>query len=245
MYGQALTPTEDTECARVGRGAWQGAPKSGRGKRDLGRGTYGAYSGGGVLGTTLSNMSSRVRTSSRRRALTWQKRGRVTRRGGEGGELGFGRRHDGWGCASIDSASWGEGKGKREREEQHLLARRSGDLHQWCGQKPRSPAMRRRWQFTGPCEAPTPRPGDLSAMEWFTCRALGGEGSCSGFATQACESLASEIRAERGRAELMNRQARQFAAASTGEASADALVSKGFGPPALLASGGDVGKFII
>ena len=69
--------------------------------------------------------------------------------------------------------------------------------------------------------------------------ASGGEGSCSGFATQACESLASEIRAERGRAELMNRRARQFAAASTGEASADALVSKGFGPPALLASGGD------
>ena len=73
--------------------------------------------------------------------------------------------------------------------------------------------------------------------------ASGGEGSCSGFATQACESLASEIRAERGRAELMNRQARQFAAASTGEASADALVSKGFGPPALLASGGDGANF--
>ena len=170
MYGQALTPTEDTECARVGRGAWQGAPKSGRGKRDLGRGTYGAYSGGGVLGTTSSNMSSRVRTSSRRRALTCQKRRARDEERGEGGELGFGRRHDGWGCASIDCASWGEGKGKREREEQHLLAQRSGDLHQWCGQKLRSPAMGRRWQFTGPWKAPTPRPGDLSAWDCYTCR---------------------------------------------------------------------------
>ena len=154
--------------SRVERGAWQGAPTSGRGKRDLGRGTYGAYSGGGVLGTTTSNMSSR-RTSSRRRVLTCQKR-RVRDEEGRGGELRFGRRHDGWSCASIDGASWGEGKGKRKGREQHLLARRSGDLHHGAARNCALPRLGRRWQFTCPWEAPTPRRGDLSAWDCFTCR---------------------------------------------------------------------------
>ena len=130
--------------------------------------TYGAYSGGGVLGTTTSNMSSR-RTSSRRRVLTCQKR-RERDKEGRGGELRFGRRHDGWSCASIDGASWGEGKDKWKGREQHLLAQRTGDLHHGAARNCALPRLGRRWRFKCPWEAPTPRRGDLSAWDCFTCR---------------------------------------------------------------------------
>ena len=205
MYGQALTPTEDTECARVGRGAWQGAPKSGRGKRDLGRGTYGAYSGGGVLGTTSSNMSSRVRTSSRRRALTCQKRRARDEERGEGGELGFGRRHDGWGCASIDCASWGEGKGNGKGRSSTFSRGGAAICTNGAARNCALPRCVGAGSSRGHGKHRLHVPATFQ-LGIATPAASGGEGSCSGFATQACESLASEIRAERGRAELMNRR---------------------------------------
>ena len=150
----------------------------------LGRCTYGAYSGGGVLGTTTSNMSSR-RTSSRRRVLTCQKR-RVRDEEGRGGELRFGRRHDGWSCASIDGASWGEGKGKRKGREQHLLARRSGDLHHGAARNCALPRLGRRWRFTCRDGKHQLHVAATFQLGIASPAASGGEGLRSGFATHAC-----------------------------------------------------------